>query len=41
VTLVLTGSEAASPKPQAKAASVGVHRLVLPIIPMIPPRCER
>jgi intracellular sulfur oxidation DsrE/DsrF family protein len=31
VTLLLTGSEAATSKPQAKTASVGMHRLVLPI----------
>ncbi|XIA65329.1 DsrE family protein [Bradyrhizobium sp. TZ2] len=30
-TLLLTGSEPAVSKPQAKAASVGMHRLVLPI----------
>ena len=31
VTLLLTGSEAATSKPPAKAAAVGIHRLVLPI----------
>jgi intracellular sulfur oxidation DsrE/DsrF family protein len=31
VTLALTGSEAANPKPQANPASPVVHRLVLPI----------
>jgi intracellular sulfur oxidation DsrE/DsrF family protein len=31
VTLLLTGSQAAPSKPQAKAASVAMHRLVLPI----------
>ncbi|MGY3618921.1 DsrE family protein [Bradyrhizobium sp. USDA 10063] len=30
-TLLLTGSEAAAPKPQTKAAPVRMHRLVLPI----------
>ncbi len=31
VTLLLTGSEAAAPKPQVKPAPAAMHRLVLPI----------
>ena len=45
VTLLLTGSQAAPAKPEAKAtekaAAVAMHRLCCRSTPMTPPRCGR